>query len=235
MNTPRSFVLSPSGLRLGIASVIALLPGVLAFGVSFGAVAAKMGLSLVDAAMMSGLVFAGAAQFVAISAWQMDWTWAGAITICLLVGIVNSRLILMGASLRPTFSALAPGPAYGLLALNTDASWIMMMRLEGKTEHGDVGAYVGAAAALWAGWLLATIAGWWLGALISDPRRYALDLVMIIFFACMLVPLWKGPRKALPWLVALSVALITQSVTSSQIYILFGSLSGAIAGAFLDE
>jgi predicted branched-subunit amino acid permease len=33
------------------------------------------------------------------------------------------------------------------------------------------------------------------GALVSDPRRYGLDLVMPIFFAAMIVPLWRGGRS----------------------------------------
>ena len=230
-----TITVTATGLRLGITSVMALIPGVFAFGMSFGAVAAKTGLSLLDTCLMSGIVFAGAAQFVAISAWQSEWSFASALTICLLVGIVNSRLILMGASLRPYLSGVPPWQAYLLLALNTDASWIMLMRLEGKTAKGDVGVFLGAGVMLWLVWLASTIPGWWLGALVGDPKRYALDLVMIVFFACMLIPLWKGPRKARPWLMATLVALVTQALIPGQIYILLGALSGAIAGAFLDD
>lgn len=235
MTLPRPLIVSQAGLRLGMVSVLALLPGLIVFGMSFGAVAAKAGISLLDTALMSAIVFAGAAQFVAVSAWQSEWTLAGAITVCLLVGIVNSRLILMGASLRPVFAGMPSLPVYGLLALNTDASWIMMMRLEGKREQGDVGPFIGAAIVLWSVWLVSTIPGWWLGALVGDPRTYGLDLVMLIFFGCMLIPMWKGRRRARPWFVALIVALITQRLVDGQIYILVGSLAGAFAGAFLDE
>lgn len=235
MKQSHQIVVTSAGIRLGILSILALIPGVVAFGLSFGAVAAKAGLSLFDTAMMSAIVFAGAAQFVAISAWQNEWTWAGAVTVCLLVGIVNSRLILMGASLRSHLRGVPPLQAYGLLALNTDASWLMMMSLEGKTTKGDVGAFLGAGLALWIVWLSATIPGWWLGALVGDPKRFGLDLVMIVFFSCMLIPMWKGQRKARPWAVALGVALFCQALIPGPIYILLGSLSGAIAGAFLDE
>jgi len=235
MEEKPKLIISRTGFRLGVISVLPLLPGVLVFGLSYGAVAAKAGISLLNTSLMSMLVFAGASQFVAISAWQEHWTLASVVTVCLLVGIVNSRLILMGASLRPHFSSLPQKSAYGLLALNTDASWIMMMRLEGKTAPGDVGAFLGASIALWLVWQASTIPGWWLGALAGDPKRFGLDLVMIVFFGCMLVPLWKGARRARPWLVAVTVALATQALIPGQFYILAGSLAGALAGAFLDE
>lgn len=235
MDNRKSLIISRHAFRLGIFSVLPLLPGIVAFGMSYGAVAAKAGVSLLDTCLMSALVFAGASQFVAVSAWQSQWSLAAVVTICLLVGIVNSRLILMGAALRPYFAKAPPSQAYGLLALNTDASWIMMMRLEGKTEEGDVGAFLGASLMLWLVWQASTIPGWWLGALAGDPKRLALDLVMIVFFACFLVPMWKGTRNALPWVVALVVALVTQALLPGQTYILTGALSGALAGAFIDE
>ncbi len=54
------------------------------------------------------------------------------------------------------------------------------------------------------------------GALIADPRRYGIDLVMPIFFACMLIPLWRGARRSTAWGVA-------------------GAIAGSVAGGFLDD
>jgi predicted branched-subunit amino acid permease len=74
-----------------------------------------------------------------------------------------------------------------------------------------------------------------LGALVSDPRAYGIDLVMPIFFAAMIVPLWRGRRAALPWIVAGIVALVTARLVDGYAFIIVGALSGALAGAFLDE
>src|SRR5205085_2282742 len=36
------------------------------------------------------------------------------------------------------------------------------------------------------------------------------DLVMPVFFAAMLIPLWRGPRRGVAWLIAGAVALVVQ-------------------------
>ncbi len=46
-----------------------VMPGMIMFGAAFGALAAQKGLSLLEATLMSGLVYAGASQFVALEMW----------------------------------------------------------------------------------------------------------------------------------------------------------------------
>jgi predicted branched-subunit amino acid permease len=60
-------------------------------------------------------------------------------------------------------------------------------------------------------------------------------MVMPIFFAAMIVPLWRGKRAALPWIVAGIVALVTARLVDGYAFIIVGALSGAVAGAFLDD
>jgi len=63
----------------------------------------------------------------------------------------------------------------------------------------------------------------------------ALDLVMPIFFAAMLVPLWRGRRRGIPWAVAGSVALAVSYLIEGWWYVIVGSLAGTIAGGFLRD
>ena len=74
-----------------------------------------------------------------------------------------------------------------------------MQLLIGMRYHGeggrDIGVVLGAGIALWCGWLAATLPGYLAGAVVPDPERFGLDLVMPIFFAAMLVPMWKGFRR----------------------------------------
>ena len=105
-----------------------------------------------------------------------------------------------------------------------------------RAEGGrDLGVLVGAGVALWAVWTVATVPGYLLGSLVADPRTYGIDLVMPIFFAAMIVPLWRGRRAALPWVVAGVVGLVTAKLADGYLFIIAGSLSGALAGAFLDD
>jgi predicted branched-subunit amino acid permease len=116
----------------------------------------------------------------------------------------------------------------------TDANWLIGTRYHSEGGR-DLGVLVGAGLALWLVWIAATIPGHVLGALISDPRAYGIDLVMPIFFAAMIVPLWRGRRALLPWAVAGAVALVTAKLVDGYAFIIVGSLSGALVGAFSDD
>ena len=222
------------GCLEGARAVLPLLPGIAVFASAFGAAAAQKGLTAGQAVAMSAFVYAGASQLVALEVWRGLWSPSALLEVATLTGIVNARLILMGASLQ---AWVADEPAWRR-ALNlfflTDANWLLSSRY--RAEGGrDLGVLFGAGIALWVFWVLATIPGFLAGALVPEPRRLGLDLLMPIFFATMLVPLWRGPRPALPWLVAGAVALATQALLPGYTFIIAGALSGLAAGMLVDD
>jgi predicted branched-subunit amino acid permease len=136
--------------------------------------------------------------------------------------------------LRPWFGSLPAWQTYPSLHLLTDPGWIVAMRY--RSEGGsDAAVLLGGSLLIFAVWMAATTAGYLLGALVPDPRAVALDLVMPIFFAAMLVPLWRGRRRALGWMVAGAVAWVTAHFIAGYWFIIAGAIAGSIAGAFLDE
>jgi predicted branched-subunit amino acid permease len=94
---------------------------------------------------------------------------------------------------------------------------------------------LGSGITLWTAWVLATGPGFLAGALVREPTRYGIDLVMPIYFSAMIVPLWQGYRPALPWAVAGVVALIAQAAAPGYVFIVVGALAGALAGALLKD
>ena len=80
-----------------ILAVAPLLPGLVAFGLVYGVLARQTGLSLAVTTMMSALVFAGAAQFTAVSMWGQ----AGGALIVVTTLMINLRHLLVGASMAP--------------------------------------------------------------------------------------------------------------------------------------
>ncbi len=225
---------STAGMRLGMRKVMVLVPGVVVFAVAFGAAASAKGLSLVEALLMSALVYGGISQLVAMELWRPEWTWGAIVGLAVVTATVNSRMILQGASLQPWF---APYPK-ALNALHlfffTDANWVIGTRY--RAEGGrDLGVLIGAGLLLWVVWVLLTGLGYGLGALVSDPRAFGIDLVMPIFFAAMIVPLWRGRRDAVPWVAAGIAALLTAKLVEGYAFIIVGSLTGAVVGAFSDD
>lgn len=226
--------LTVAGMLHGVRLVSVLLPGVIVFAVAFGAAATAKGLSLFETLLMSGLVYAGVAQLVAMELWRPEWSWGAIMGLAVVTATVNARMVLQGASLQPWFARYPRSVNAAHLFLFTDANWLIGTRY--RAEGGrDLGVLVGAGIALWVVWVLATVPGYLLGSLVADPRRYGIDLVMPIFFAAMIVPMWRGRRAALPWLVAGIVALITAKLVDGFTFIIVGSLAGALVGAFVDE
>jgi predicted branched-subunit amino acid permease len=93
---------------------------------------------------------------------------------------------------------------------------------------------LGSGIILWLVWLIATLSGFFAGALVPEPKRLGLDLVMPIFFGVMLVPLWKGAKTALPWLVAGLVSLIVHALVPGYVFIIAGALAGVAAGMLIE-
>jgi predicted branched-subunit amino acid permease len=171
---------------------------------------------------------------VALEIWRPEWSWGAIAGLAVVTATVNARMILQGAALQPWFASYSKTLNAGHLFFFTDANWLIGTRY--RAEGGrDLGVLVGAGLVLWVVWMLFTLLGHLLGALVSDPRKYGIDLVMPIFFAAMIVPLWRGKRAAVPWVVAGLVALVTAKLFDGYAFIIVGSLSGALVGAFSDD
>ncbi|MBB3948025.1 putative branched-subunit amino acid permease [Rhizobium skierniewicense] len=81
-----------AGLKAAAPLLVAMVP----IGAVFGAVAVAKGLSPLEACLMSVLVFAGGAQFVAMDSWGHPASWTALGFAALLV---NLRHVLMSASI----------------------------------------------------------------------------------------------------------------------------------------
>ncbi|MDB5511196.1 MAG: branched-chain amino acid transporter permease [Enterovirga sp.] len=208
-----------------------VLPGLAVYALAFGAASSNRGLSLAETAALSGIVFAGASQMVALEIWRDSWTPLTLLTVAVVTATVNARFLLMGAAIQPWLRDLHPArKAIGLFFM-ADATWLVSTRYAegGGRDHAVL---FGAGILSWIVWVAATIPGYVAGSLVAEPRLYALDLVMPVFFASMAVPLWRGMRvSGAPWLVAAVVALAVQAILPGYAFIVAGALAGALTGA----
>ena len=218
----------------GIVAIGPMLPGTLAFGMAFGALCAQKNFSLAEVELMMATVYGGLSQFVAVQSWPDQLTASSIATLALLTLTVNIRFMLMSATLRPWFGTLPAWQAYPSMLLVTDGGWLAAMRYR---EHGGANAafYVGGGIVLYFVWLLSSIPGFLLAGQLTDPRKYGVDLVMPAFYAAMLVPAWKGPRRAVPWAVSGAVALVVHYVLPGWWFIIAGAVSGAATAGLMDE
>lgn len=221
-----------AGVWVGFRQSLPVALSVFAYGLVYGVLAKQAGLSLLEAFLMSLLVFAGASQFTALGLWVHPLP---GITIVITTFIINLRHILMGAAIYPYFRKLKALPRNISLYFLSDESWALTM---GQFQEGKRnGAFLlGAGLALGVGWWGAAIAGYLLGNLIDDPKRWGLDFAFLAVFIALLVAQWKGVRRnALPWLVAAIVAVAASYWLEGKWYILLGGLAGSLVGAWLND
>jgi len=219
------------GALLGAKRALPVAISVFAVGVVFGVLARQARMSVLDALLMSGLVYAGASQFVALSLWTAIPF--PVITIILTTFIVNMRHMLMGASLRPWFAKLSPWKVYITVFFMVDESWALT--IDDLSKGGrDAGFLLGSGFILYIAWVSSTLIGRTVGAWIQNPAQWGLDFAITAVFTALLVGMWKGKSNILPWIVAAVVAVAAAHWLPGKWYILLGGIAGSIVGAFTD-
>ncbi len=220
------------GFRLGAVATLPLLPGVFAFGVAFGTVAARNGLTLVETLLMSATVNAGTAQIVVLESWPGQLTFAAIAGMALITAVVCMRFLMIGASLRPWLGGSAAPKVYPSLFVLTEPNWILSMRY--RAQGGSDAAYfTGAGVVIWCVWVLSAAPGHWLGTSV-DPHRFGLDLIVPAFFSAMLVSLWRGAGGAISWAVGAAVAVAVDQTIGGSWSVLAGAFAGMASAGVID-
>jgi len=220
----QSLSFSLAGVREGFVAGLPVAVGVAGYGVVFGVLAARAGLSVAEAALMSATVLAGAAQLLAVELWRDPVPVAAVLA---LTAVVILRYVLMGAALRPWFRDLSPLEAYGSAFFTADENWALTVAelRDGSTR----GAFLlGSGLAIWALWVAATVVGATAGDLVGDPARWGLDFVVTAVFLTLAAGLWEGEASLRPWLAAAVVALAASAVLPGKWYVVVGALAGAL-------
>jgi len=205
----------------GVRAEFPLLIGVFPFGLIYGALAIKSGLTPAPAQLMSSIVFAGSSQFIAA---QLIHDTAPGIVIVLTIAIVNLRHMLYSASVAPYLKDLS-NRWKGLLAyLLTDeayAATVIHYEKEGLTPTGHL-FFLGAGFSLWFTWQTSSALGILLGTAI--PVNWPLDFALPLTFIAMVIP------------VLLDKPLIAAAVSAGLVALLANSLPfklGLILAAFV--
>lgn len=218
--------LSMTAARMGAVQTLPVAVSVFAYGMVYGLLTREAGLTLWEAVLSSGLVYAGSAQFVALELWIHPLP---VTTLILTTFIVNLRHLLMGASLTPWLRGLPARTAAPMLFFMVDESWALTM---GALSKGTttIGFLLGSGVFLWFNWMGATLTGRMLGAAIPDPEQFGLDFAFTAVFLALLAGLWKGRRDIPTWLVAATVALVVHHFVPGKWYIVAGGLAGSLTG-----
>ena len=207
---------SAEGARDILPAMIACVP----IAMLFGALAVDKGLSILEAGLMSILVFAGGAQFAALEL----WTWpVPVLALAFSTLLINARHVLMGASLASKVGDFSlPQRLAGAWVL-TDEAWALAER---RALHRRLtpGYWFAVAAMLPVAWIGATFLGAWLGSFLGDPRRLGADFAFTALFIGLIAGLWHGRGTA--------ITIAASAAAAALVYVWLGTPWHVLAGAF---
>ncbi len=167
----------------GVRALAPLLLGVIPFGVLYGVLALKSGLTVWQAQAMSTLVFAGSAQIVIC---QMLASHTPLVVLFAAIAVINLRHMLYSASMAPHLGKVSLGWKSLLAYLLTDEAYaVVIQRLATLGSHRQW-FVLGAGLTLWLNWQASTAVGLWLGA--NIPARWGLDFALPLTFIALIVP-----------------------------------------------
>ncbi|NMC53170.1 MAG: AzlC family ABC transporter permease [Chloroflexi bacterium] len=214
----------------GMASALPIVIGYITIGFAYGVLANKAGLSMLNTLLMSLIVFAGSAQFIAVGLFAAG---APLLSIIATTFVVNLRHLLMSASIAPKLQGWGKArlawyafdltdETFGLHSAHfahhtPDPLWVFATNLTSQ-----------------AAW----VAGSWLGAafgqLISDVRPYALDYALPAMFIALLVMQLRGVNTLLVAAAAGVVSTGLMLAGMDQWSVILATLLGATLGMGLE-
>ena len=203
-----------AGFRAGVPYALAGL----VVSLSFGVLARDVGMSAVATIAMSAIVFAGSAQFAALSIIAAGGGIGAAV---MAAALMNSRFLPMGIALAPS---LPGGPlrraAQGQAIV--DSSWAMSARGDGTFDRWFL---FGSTVPQYVTWFAGTTFGALGGDVIGDPDRLGLDAVFPTFFLALLIAEVRNRHVLGVALAGAAIALLLVPVAPAGLPVLAASVA----------
>ena len=219
-----------SGIVQGLISAWPICLGYIPVGLALGVIAQKAGLHPLEIGFMSLLVFAGSAQFIAVS---MLSTGAGAASIIFTTFAVNLRHLLMSSSLALHLGNASKRIlslfAYGV----TDESFGVNIS-KFRDENWDIKRALVVNHATNITWVTSTIIGGYGGQLIP-AGAFGIDYALTAMFIGLLVIQLKGRKYVMTAVIAGALAIILSLALPGYLYIVLASVVAATVGVVFSK
>ncbi|SDO49037.1 AzlC family ABC transporter permease [Alkalicoccus daliensis] len=213
-------------LRQGLTAGLSIAFGYMPVAITFGLLAGSTGLTVVEAVLMSMIVFAGAAQYMALS---MIAVGAGAVEVILATFIVNFRHLLMSAAIqeRAEPSSKRYRALFGFFL--TDEVFAVSSVKEAPIKAPYI---LGVGLVAYSSWVGFTAAGYFTGAVLPPVLQESMGIALYALFIALLVPSIKEAGRpvlilalmggGLHWIFQLQLAtgwaIMAATITSVIIY-----------------
>lgn len=215
----------------GALAISPLSIAVIPWGILAGSYSIEVGLSPLESQAMSAIIFAGAAQLVALG---MIKAGIGILGILLTTLLITSRHFLYSMALRKDVS---PRPLKWRLILGfllTDELFAVVATDNSKRHKFDPWYALGAGLCFYLSWNFATLLGIVAGETIPNIEQLGLDFAIAATFIALIIPLIKNSSILISVLVSL-VSSVVCVLLDIEAGLLISALLGMTCGTLHEK
>jgi 4-azaleucine resistance transporter AzlC len=208
--------------------MVPLWLGVVPFALAYAVTARGAGLSLVETQALSALVFAGSAQFIAVTLIGSN---ALPAVIILTTLVVNLRHALYSTTLAPHVKHLKQRWLVPLAFWLTDETFMVVAA---RYNRQDASPYkhwffLGSEVFMYLNWQLCTLIGIIAGQTMQNAQSWGLDFAMVATFIGMLIPFVRNRATRISVMVSGVAAILTYPMPN-KLGLIVAALLGIGAG-----
>lgn len=222
----------------GIKDCAPTLIGYASIGIASGMVGIASQLSVSEIALLSALVYAGAAQFIICALLAAG---SPPYVIIMTTLIVNLRHLLLSMTLAPHFTRYSLVKNIGIGAWLTDETFgVAANRLAAGGELNDRW-MTGLNGTAYLGWVASCVAGAVFGKWLGDPMRFGMDFALnAMFIALLVLQVHHLPHRRLRLYIELIGCTVLATVLLAQVLpvhlaILLATVGVALFGTVRDR
>ena len=218
-------------LRTGLRFAAPIAFGYVPIGFAYGVLAMKVGLSAWNTMLMSLLVFAGSAQFIAVGLLSSG---TAGISIVVTTFVVNLRHLLMAAALSPDVRTW-PRRILALFAFQlTDETFaVHCARFSSGDRERRTSLIINFVAQC--SWVLGSALGVFASGLISDIRPWGLDFALPAMFIALLLGQIRSRTHLLAAFAAGGLSLAIVLLGHDQINVILATIAAATLGTVAER
>jgi len=202
-----------TAFQAGVSACLPTIPGYWSIGFAAGAIGTLAGFTVLQTALLAGLLYAGSAQFLFYSLWA---TGAEVASVVFSVLLVNLRYLLMSSAMSVFFRdhSVLQKIISGLLL--TDETFGVAVQHGSQQSKVRFAWMTGLNVAAWLNWILACIVGAWLAAALPPALMEGLSFSLVSMFIGLVLMLWFASRRKVLETFSIAAATIVTLLTAGQ-------------------
>lgn len=225
-----------SEIRRGFFTALPIMMGFVPLGLILGAQMTQLGISNATAYLMTASNFAGGSEFAAIGLWAAV---PPVLLIAFTTFLINSRHIIMGASLAPYIRAESGLRIFFIYFVLCDETWALSMQdIQRRQQEGKCFSFffhMGVGLSLWLCWSWTTFFGAVIGNLLGDLSHLGFAMALPATFIGLSVAMRprKDRRDYLPIAMSFIAASASAVYIDAKYSVGFGAIGGLVTAYFL--